>query len=60
MLVLDDTYISPEVLEFAQASQEPIFDNTSAQRYASQGVNSILLTKVKQLMVALLLFLKHI
>lgn len=38
MLVLDDTYISPEVLEFAQASQEPIFDNASAQRYASQGV----------------------
>lgn len=38
MLVLDDTYISPEVLAFAQESQEPIFDNDSARRYESQGI----------------------
>ena len=37
MLVLDDTYISPEVFAFAESTQEPIFDNASARRYASEG-----------------------
>lgn len=39
MLVLDDTYISPEVFEFAEQTQEPIFDNTSARRYKAEGKN---------------------
>ena len=37
MLVLDDTYISPEVFEFAEATQEPIFDNEPARRYVAEG-----------------------
>lgn len=37
MLVLDDTYISPEVFDFAEATQEPVFDNEPARRYAREG-----------------------
>lgn len=37
MLVLDDTYISPEVFEFAEATQEPIFDNEPARRCVAEG-----------------------
>ena len=37
MLVLDDTYVSSEVFEFVESDQEPIFDNASARRYASEG-----------------------
>ena len=37
MLVLDDTYASPEVLSFLEESQEPVFDNLSAHRFVEQG-----------------------
>lgn len=36
MFVLDDLYVSKEVLEFLQESQEPVLDNASARRFAQQ------------------------
>ena len=60
MLVLDDTYISPEVFEFAEATQEPIFDNEPARRYVAEGKNSTLLTTQRLLKGVLLLFPKRI
>lgn len=37
MLVLDDTFASDEVLDFLESTQEPVFDNSSAHRYADRG-----------------------
>lgn len=47
MLVLDDTYISPEVFEFAQTTQEPVFDNESARRYARKGMKLNIVSKAE-------------
>ena len=60
MLVLDDTYISPEVFEFAEATQEPIFDNEPARRYVAEGKNLTSLTTQRLLKGVLLLFPKRI
>ena len=49
MLVLDDTYISPEVFEFAQTTQEPVFDNESARRYVREGMNLNIVNKAEAL-----------
>ena len=60
MLVLDDTYISPEVFEFAEATQEPIFDNEPARRYVAEGKKLNILTTQRLLKGVLLLFPKRI
>lgn len=37
MLVLDDVYVSPEVLEYLEETQEPVFDNEPARRFVQSG-----------------------
>lgn len=39
MLILDDLYASPEVLDFLEASHEPVLDNAAARAYIAQGRN---------------------
>lgn len=37
MLILDDLYASPEVLDFLEKSHEPVLDNAAARAYRAQG-----------------------
>lgn len=37
MLVLDDVYVSPEVLQYLEETQEPVFDNEPARRFVQAG-----------------------
>lgn len=39
MLILDDLYASPEVLDFLESSGEPVLDNAAARAYVARGRN---------------------
>lgn len=39
MLILDDLFVSKEVFDYLEASQEPVFDNQPARNWAAQGHN---------------------
>lgn len=41
MFVLDDLYVSTEVLNFLEQSQEPVLDNATARRFAAERMLNI-------------------